>query len=212
MKVIVTSACISLCIHGHSWDWNWITFDNLKSIHFFDCSFGILNVFILNKCEPFALTCFWISVNIDIINFTKRLEKLFQLTFWHFCEFALQTSHLHFGQSPFLLSLLLIRIDLFGYFHLSKFKEKLLCSSCSSVFLSLRMLNFETSKLPSFYLNGSLFHRQSFFNRLRCIKLNVSDTFALSTSLVSNNSDVSDFSTLSVAEEIPNVFFFGFER
>ena len=122
MKVIVASACISLCIHGHCWNWNWITFYNLKPIHFFDSSLSIFNVFILYECKTFALTCFWISVNINIINFTKRLEKLFQLTFWHLSEFALQTSHLYFGKSSFLFSLLFIRIDLFGYFHLSKFK------------------------------------------------------------------------------------------
>ena len=134
MKVIVPSARISLCIQGYCWDWNWITFDDLKAIHFFDSSFSILNIFILNECKTFALTCLWISVNINIIDFTKWLKKLFQLAFWHLREFSLQTSHLYFGQSSFLLSLLLVRIDLLSHFHLSKLRKKYFAAAAALFF------------------------------------------------------------------------------
>jgi hypothetical protein len=73
------------------------------------------------------------------------------------------------------------------------------------------MLNFEASKLPALDFDRSLFHGQGLFDRFRCVKFDVSDALAFSTSLVSNDSDVSDFTALSLTEEIPNVFFFGFE-
>jgi hypothetical protein len=73
------------------------------------------------------------------------------------------------------------------------------------------MLNLQSSELSALDLNGSLFQGQSFFNRFRCVEFDVSDALTFSTSLVSNDSDISDFTALSLTEEIPNVFFFGFE-
>jgi hypothetical protein len=114
----------------------------LKSVHFFNSSLGVFDVFILNEGESFAFSRFWVAVNINVVDLTKGLKKLFQLTLRHFSQLTLQPSHLNFGKSSFLLSLLFVRVDLLCYFHLPKLKTKITWQLQQPCFFQLENAEF----------------------------------------------------------------------
>lgn len=211
MQIIVSFTGVSLRIHSHSRNRYRVAFQQLNSVHLFYCSFGIFDIFELNKCKSFTFASLRVSVNVYILDLSKRPENLLQLALRHISQFSLQTSNLNFGKFLLLFSLLLIRVHLLCHFHLPNLYAKLLCCSCCSVLLSLGMLDPKTCEFSSFHLNGSLFHCQGFLHWLRRIKLYVCDSFALSTSLIPNDSNVSDFSTFCFTEKVPYVFFLSFQ-
>lgn len=73
------------------------------------------------------------------------------------------------------------------------------------------MLDFKSSKLTTFNFDRSFLQSQSFLDWLWCVEFDVGDTFAFATSLISDNSDISDFTALSLTEKGPDVFFTSFQ-
>ena len=74
------------------------------------------------------------------------------------------------------------------------------------------MLNSKSSKMSTLEFKGHITHSQCSLDRLSIVELNIGHSLASSTSGISDDSDISDFSTVVFDEKVPDIFFFSFER
>jgi len=72
------------------------------------------------------------------------------------------------------------------------------------------MLNSQTHELSAFQFKRIVTHCQGSLDRLGVIKLNISYSLTSSTSGISDDPNISNFTAVGSEEKIPNIFFFSF--
>ena len=164
MNELAPCSNLSLLSHVDDLHTDSLSFGHLQVVHSPDSLLSFFRVRILDEGVAFADTRLWISMDIHVVNLSKRLKKIFEITFGNICQFVSQTTHNHFCLTTDLLLLLLNRIGGFYNSHLSTYIQKLLCDCCSSVLFGLRVLHPQSTEVPSLQLKRHITHGQCSLN------------------------------------------------
>ena len=120
MRELITSRYLSLLLDIDELHSNFLVVGDSETVHCLDCCFCSFRITVLNESITLAGSCLRISVDIHIINFTKRFKKLFQVLLWNLSKLIGQTAYYYLCLSTDLFLLLLDRICRFDDSHLSE--------------------------------------------------------------------------------------------
>lgn len=182
---------------------------DFQSIHFLHGESCLLRVLILNEGESLAHTSLGIPVDIHILDLPKGLEQFLELCLLHLGQLINQSTNEDLGLPAEGFLLLLDGVGWLYHPHLSTLAKVVLGCRCCSVLLCLRMLHPQSHEGTAFQLEGLVAHGQSFLDCIRSIELHISDSFASAAAGISDDADIPNFSTVGLAEEVPDVSLFG---